>query len=243
MANPIAINVEQGTVLLINKPLTWTSFDVVNKLRYILLRNLHKFKQINEGEKRKLKVGHAGTLDPLATGLLIVCIGKETKNIDQYMATEKEYTGSIYLGATRPSYDNETAVDQTYPTEHITPEFIHQTTQQFIGDIMQLPPVFSAIKKDGVRLYESARAGVDVELTPRAITIKEFEITRIEMPLVEFRVVCSKGTYIRSLAYDFGKALNSGAYLNTLCRTRSGSYLLSDAYSVEEVVSYIETLA
>jgi len=242
-SKPIRINVEQGCVLLINKPLTWTSFDVVNKLRYILLRNLHKFKTLKEGEKRKLKVGHAGTLDPLATGLLIVCVGKETKNIDQYMATEKEYTGSFCLGATRPSYDNETEVDQTYPTEHITPEIIHQTTQQFIGEIMQLPPMYSAIKKDGVRLYESARAGIDVELTPRAITIKEFEITRIDMPIVEFRVVCSKGTYIRSLAHDFGKALNSGAYLNSLCRTRSGNFLLGDAHTVEDVVSFIESHA
>jgi tRNA pseudouridine55 synthase len=240
MSNPISINVEQGCVLLINKPLTWTSFDVVNKLRYILLRNLHKFKEIKEGEKRKLKVGHAGTLDPLATGLLIVCIGKETKNIDQYMATEKEYTGSFYIGATRPSYDNETEVDQTYPTGHITTELIHQTTQQFIGDIMQLPPVYSAIKKDGVRLYESARAGIEVELTPRPVTIKTFEITKIEMPIVEFRVVCSKGTYIRSLAYDFGKALNSGAYLNSLCRTRSGNFLLSDALSLEDALALIE---
>lgn len=242
-SKPIRINVEQGCVLLINKPLTWTSFDVVNKLRYILLRNLHKFKTLKEGEKRKLKVGHAGTLDPLATGLLIVCVGKETKNIDQFMATEKEYTGSFCLGATRPSYDNETEVDQTYPTEHITPEIIHQTTQQFIGDIMQLPPMYSAIKKDGVRLYESARAGIDVELTPRAITIKEFEITKIDMPIVEFRVVCSKGTYIRSLAHDFGKALNSGAYLNNLCRTRSGNFLLGDAHTVEDVVSFIESHA
>jgi len=240
MSNPISINVEQGSVLLINKPLTWTSFDVVNKLRYILLRNLQKFKEIKEGEKRKLKVGHAGTLDPLATGLLIVCIGKETKNIDQYMATEKEYTGSFYIGATRPSYDNETEVDQTYPTGHITTELIHQTTQQFIGDIMQLPSVYSAIKKDGVRLYESARAGIEVELTPRPITIKTFEITKIEMPIVEFRVVCSKGTYIRSLAYDFGKALNSGAYLNSLCRTRSGNFLLSDALSLEDALALIE---
>lgn len=240
MANPISINVEQGSVLLVNKPLTWTSFDVVNKLRYNLLRSLHKFKEIKEGEKRKLKVGHAGTLDPLATGLLIVCIGKETKNIDQYMATEKEYTGSFYLGATRPSYDNETEVDQTYPTEHITTELIHQTSQQFLGDIMQLPPVYSAIKKDGVRLYESARSGIEVELTPRPVTIKAFEITKIEMPIVTFRVVCSKGTYIRSLANDFGKALNSGAYLNSLCRTRSGDFLLGDALSVEEVLTLIE---
>lgn len=240
MANPVSINVEQGCVLLVNKPLTWTSFDVVNKLRYNLLRSLHKFKEVKEGEKRRLKVGHAGTLDPLATGLLIVCIGKETKNIDQYMATEKEYTGSFYLGATRPSYDNETEVDQTYPTEHITTELIHQTTQQFLGDIMQLPPVYSAIKKDGVRLYESARAGIEVELTPRPVTIKAFEITKIEIPIVTFRVVCSKGTYIRSLANDFGKALNSGSYLNSLCRTRSGDFLLSDALSVDEVLMLIE---
>lgn len=241
MSNSISINVEQGCVLLIDKPHTWTSFDVVNKLRYVLLRGLHKFKEIKEGEKRKLKVGHAGTLDPLATGLLIVCIGKETKNIDQYMATEKEYIGSFYLGATRPSYDNETEVDQTYPTGHITTEHIHQTTQQFLGDMMQLPPVYSAIKKDGVRLYESARAGIEVELTPRPVTIKAFEITKIDMPIVEFRVVCSKGTYIRSLAYDFGKALNSGAYLDSLCRTRSGNYLLSDALNLDDALALIET--
>jgi tRNA pseudouridine55 synthase len=240
MSNPISINVEQGCVLLINKPLNWTSFDVVNKLRYSLLRSLHKFKEIKEGEKRKLKVGHAGTLDPLATGLLIVCIGKETKNIHQYMATEKEYTGSFYLGATRPSYDNETEVDQTYPTEHITAELIHQTTQQFIGDMMQLPPVYSAIKKDGIRLYEIARAGIEVELTPRPVNIKEFEITKIEMPIVAFRVVCSKGTYIRSLAYDFGKALHSGAYLDSLCRTRSGTYLLSDTLNIDDALVLIE---
>ncbi len=240
MANPIIIDVEQGSVLLLNKPLTWTSFDVVNKLRYNLLRNLHKFKTINVGEKRKLKVGHAGTLDPLATGLLIVCIGKETKNIDQYMATEKEYTGSFCVGATRPSYDNETEVNATFETAHITDELIHQTTKQFIGDIAQLPPVYSAIKKDGKRLYESARAGIEVELTPRNVTINTFEITNINLPIIEFRVVCSKGTYIRSLAYDFGKALNSGAYLNSLCRTSSGIYKLEDAYTVEDVVSFIE---
>lgn len=230
------INVEQGSVLLIDKPLEWTSFDVVNKLRYTLVKNLEKFKEIKEGEKRKLKVGHAGTLDPLATGLLIVCIGRETKSIDQYMATEKEYTGSFFIGATRPSYDRETEIDQTFPTEHITPDLIHAATKQFSGDIMQLPPAHSAIKKDGKRLYESARAGIEVELTPRAVTIKEFEITRIEMPLVHFRVVCSKGTYIRSLASDFGKALNSGSYLNSLCRTRSGDFLLSNALSMEQAL-------
>lgn len=231
-----SIHVEQGSVLLIDKPLEWTSFDVVNKLRYTLVRNLDKFKELKEGEKRKLKVGHAGTLDPLATGLLIVCIGKETKNIDQYMATEKEYTGSFFLGATRPSYDRETEINQTFSTEHLTEETIRNATLQFTGDIMQLPPAHSAIKKDGKRLYESARAGIEVELTPRAVTIKEFEITAIEMPLVHFRVVCSKGTYIRSLANDFGKALNCGSYLNSLCRTRSGNFLLTDALSMEQAL-------
>jgi tRNA pseudouridine55 synthase len=234
------IDEEKGAVLLVNKPLEWTSFDVVNKLRYTLLKNLHKFYKDAPATKRKIKVGHAGTLDPLATGLLIVCVGKETKNIDQYMATEKEYTGTFFLGATTPSFDRETEVNATFPVEHITPELILQTTQQFKGDLQQLPPVFSAIKKDGKKLYESARAGVEVELTPRAVTIGEFEITGIEMPLVHFRVVCSKGTYIRSLAYDFGKALNSGAYLHGLCRTRSGNYLLSDALDVNDWVQQIE---
>lgn len=233
------LNVEQGEVLLINKPLEWTSFDVVNKLRYTLLKNLYKYKEIPAGQKVKLKVGHAGTLDPLATGLLIVCIGKETKNIDQYMATEKEYTGSICLGATRPSYDNETEVDATFPIEHITPELIVQAAKQFEGDLMQLPPLFSAIKKDGKRLYQSARAGEEVELTPRPVHISSFEITKIELPLVEFKVVCSKGTYIRSLAYDFGKALNSGAYLNSLCRTRSGEFKLENAHQLDELLAAI----
>ena len=233
------LNVEQGEVLLIDKPLEWTSFDVVNKLRYTLLKNLYKYKEIPAGQKAKLKVGHAGTLDPLATGLLILCIGKETKNIDQYMATEKEYTGSIFLGATRPSYDKETEVDATYAINHITPELIHQTAKQLEGDLMQLPPVFSAIKKDGKRLYQSARAGETVELTPRPIHITSFEITKIELPLVEFKVVCSKGTYIRSLAFDFGKALNSGAYLNSLCRTRSGDFKLENAYQLDELLKQI----
>ncbi len=233
------LNVEQGEVLLINKPLEWTSFDVVNKLRYTLLKNLYKYKEIPAGQKAKLKVGHAGTLDPLATGLLIVCIGKETKNIDQYMATEKEYTGTIFLGATRPSYDNETEVNATFPIAHITPEIIYETAKQFEGELMQLPPLFSAIKKDGKRLYQSARAGEEVELTPRKIHITSFEITNVELPLVSFKVVCSKGTYIRSLAFDFGKALNSGAYLNSLCRTRSGEFKLENAYQLDELLKQI----
>lgn len=230
------INVEQGSVLLVDKPLEWTSFDVVNKLRYALVKHLHLYKEVKEGEKRKLKVGHAGTLDPLATGLLIICIGKETKNIDQYMATEKEYTGTIFLGATRPSYDKETEADAVFSTTHITPEKIFLAAATFEGEQQQLPPAHSAIKKDGKRLYESARAGIEVELTPRNITISRFEITHIEMPLVHFRVVCSKGTYIRSLAHDFGRALQSGAYLDSLCRTRSGSFLLSDALSLDQAL-------
>jgi tRNA pseudouridine55 synthase len=230
------INTETGSVLLIDKPLDWTSFDVVNKLRYTLQKNLSHFKALKPGEKPRIKVGHAGTLDPLATGLLIVCTGKETKNIDQYMATEKEYTGSFFIGATTPSYDRETEVNAVFPAAHINEALIHQTTAQFTGDLMQLPPAHSAIKKDGKRLYESARAGIAVELTPRAVSIKAFEITKVEMPLVHFRVVCSKGTYIRSLANDFGKALGSGAYLNTLCRTRSGEFLLSNALSLEQAL-------
>ena len=230
---------DKGTVLLINKPLEWTSFDVVNKLRYAFLKNLHKFYEDAPPTKRKIKVGHAGTLDPLATGLLIVCVGKETKNIDQYMATEKEYTGTIYLGATTPSYDRETEVNQSFETNHITEEMINNLALEMIGEQQQLPPIFSAIKKDGKKLYESARAGEEVEITPRTITIFEFEITKIEMPLIDFRVVCSKGTYIRSLAFDFGKRLNSGAYLQSLCRTRSGVYKLEDSLTIDECLEQI----
>lgn len=234
------INLETGSVLLLNKPLNWTSFDVVNKLRYHLKQQLHHYKTLAPGEKRNIKVGHAGTLDPLATGLLIICIGKQTKNIDQYMATEKEYTGSFCIGAIRPSYDMETDIDQTFTTEHITAQLIHDTAQIFIGEQMQLPPVHSAIKQDGKRLYESARAGVEVELTPRPVNILEFEITQIALPEVYFRVVCSKGTYIRSLAFDFGKALNSGAYLSSLCRTRSGEFKLTDSLTVDEALQLIK---
>lgn len=234
------INLETGSVFLLNKPLNWTSFDVVNKLRYHLKQHLHQYKTLAVGEKRNVKVGHAGTLDPLATGLLIVCIGKQTKNIDQYMATEKEYTGSFCIGATRPSYDMETDIDQTFPTEHITEQLILNTAQSFIGEQLQLPPAHSAIKQDGKRLYESARAGVEVELTPRPVNIIEFEITQITLPEIYFRVVCSKGTYIRSLAFDFGKALNSGAYLSSLCRTRSGEFKLTDALTVDEALQIIK---
>jgi tRNA pseudouridine55 synthase len=237
----MTIDPEQGLVLLINKPLTWTSFDVVNKLRYAVLRKLHSQLGDQPGKKRKIKVGHAGTLDPLATGLLIICIGKETKKIDQYMASDKEYTGTIYLGETTPSYDRETEVNGIFSVEHITSEMIHQTALKMTGEQMQLPPVYSAIKKDGKKLYQSARAGVEVELTARPIQIDTFEITGIEMPRIHFRVVCSKGTYIRSLAFDFGKNLNSGACLEALCRTRSGLFKLDDAYTVEEALLKIES--
>jgi tRNA pseudouridine55 synthase len=187
-----------------------------------------------DGKKVQPKIGHAGTLDPLATGLLIVCTGKQTKNIEQYQAQEKEYTGTFYLGATTPCFDLEKPIDAHYPTEHITNELIYATTKQFIGKIQQTPPLFSAIKIDGKRAYDIARAGQTAEIKSKEITITEFEITRIALPEVDFRVVCSKGTYIRSLANDFGLALNSGAHLTALCRTRIGEYLLKNAMSIEE---------
>ena len=213
-----------GQVLLIDKPLEWTSFQVVNKVRWLIKK---------QRGLKKIKVGHAGTLDPLATGLLILCTGKFTKKIEQYQAQEKEYTGTIYLGATTPSYDLETEIDQHFDISGITIEQIHQATQNFIGQIEQVPPLFSAIKKDGKRLYELARKGETTEIKSRTITISEFEITRIELPKIEFRVVCSKGTYIRSLAHDFGKALNNGAHLSALRRTRIGDHRVTDAISIE----------
>lgn len=232
-------NAETGAVLLIDKPLSWTSFDVVNKIRYAFLKNLHRFVAVEEGQKRRIKVGHAGTLDPLATGLLIVCVGKETKQIDQYMATDKEYTGSIFLGATTPSFDRETETDRQFYMSAITPDQIYKTAALFLGEQQQIPPIYSAIKQEGKKMYEMARAGKEVEMHARSIQIFEFEITKIEMPLVHFRVVCSKGTYIRSLAHDFGKALQGGAYLHSLCRTRSGTFQLKDAMSVDACVEWI----
>ncbi len=206
----------EGQIILIDKPLTWSSFQAVNKLKYILKRNFEL--------PKKFKIGHAGTLDPLATGLLIICTGKFTKRITEIQAQTKEYTGSITVGATTPSYDMETIVDATFPTEHITKELILEATKQFLGEIDQKPPVFSAIKKDGIRLYEHARAGTAIEIAFRKTTIYEFEITRIALPEIDFRVQCSKGTYIRSLAFDFGNALKSGAYLSALRRTKIGDY-------------------
>jgi tRNA pseudouridine55 synthase len=213
-----------GQVLLIDKPLNWTSFQVVNKLRW-QIRNAFKIK--------KIKVGHAGTLDPLATGLLVICTGKMTKQIDTFQAQIKEYTGIITLGSTTPSYDLETEIDNTFPTQHITVQLINETTKQFVGDIQQYPPIFSAIKKDGKRLYEFARAGETVEIKPRTIHISKFEITH-------FRVVCSKGTYIRSLAHDFGKALHSGGHLSTLRRTKIGTFEVVNAMTPEMFINNLK---
>lgn len=220
-----------GEVLLIHKPYTWTSFQVVNKMKYIIK---HHPSLVMDGKRVESKIGHAGTLDPLATGLLIVCTGKQTKNIEQYQAQEKEYTGTFYLGATTPCFDLEKEPDAFYPTNHITNELVYAATKQFIGKIQQTPPLFSAIKIGGKRAYDIARAGETAEIKPKEITISEFEITRIALPEVDFKVVCSKGTYIRSLANDFGLALNSGAHLVALCRTRIGSYKLEDAITLEE---------
>jgi len=220
-----------GEVLLINKPLTWTSFQLVNKMKW-LIKNHPSL--LLEGKKIQPKIGHAGTLDPLATGLLIVCTGKQTKNIESYQAQEKEYTGTFYIGATTPCYDMEKTIDRHYPTEHITDELIQETTNQFTGAILQTPPLFSAIKINGKRAYDIARAGETAEIKSKEITISVFEITRIAIPEVDFRVICSKGTYIRSLARDFGEALLSGAHLTALCRTRIGEYKLSDAMDIEE---------
>lgn len=216
---------KEGKVLLIDKPLTWTSFQVVNKIRWLIKQQF--------GIK-KIKVGHAGTLDPLATGLLILCTGKFTKKIETYQAQIKEYTGTITLGGTTPSYDLESDIDQTFDYSNITSEEIQGATQQFIGEIQQQPPIFSALKKDGKRLYEYARAGEKVEIPKRTITISEFEITNIKLPNIEFRVVCSKGTYIRSLAHDFGKALKNGAHLSELRRTKIGEFSVADAVGIDE---------
>ena len=223
---------KEGQVLLIDKPLKWTSFQVVNKIRWLIRKEYHI---------KKIKVGHAGTLDPLATGLLILCTGKFTKQIETYQSQEKEYTGTFTLGATTPSFDLETAIDKTFDISGLTQEQIKAATNQFIGDIQQQPPVFSAIKKDGKRLYEFARSGKDVEVPIRTIQISEFEITNIQLPDVDFRVVCSKGTYIRSLAHDFGKALGNGAHLTSLRRTRIGNFLVSDAVSIEDFERKIQT--
>lgn len=216
---------EQGQVLLINKPLEWTSFDVVRKVRNMI---------------RIKKVGHAGTLDPLATGLLIVCTGKFTKKINDYMAREKEYTGSITLGSTTPTFDLESDPENFKPFDHLTNTQLEEATKPFTGEILQMPPMHSAIKKDGKRLYELARKGIEVKVDPRPVTIKTFEITAVEMPVVHFRVVCSTGTYIRSLANDYGAALAVGGHLSKLVRTRIGDYTLDQSMTMEQIATYID---
>jgi tRNA pseudouridine55 synthase len=213
-----------GQIILIDKPLHWTSFQAVNKMKYALINKV--------GLPKKFKIGHAGTLDPLASGLLLVCTGKFTKRITELQGQAKEYTGTFYIGATTPSYDLETEIDETFETSHVDETLISETAKQFLGEIDQKPPIFSAIKKDGIRLYEHARAGETVEIATRKTTIHEFEITRIALPEVDFRIVCSKGTYIRSLAYDFGKAINSGSHLTKLRRTKIGDYAVTDAMDV-----------
>ncbi len=222
---------KNGQVLLIDKPLEWTSFQAVNKIRWHIKQRF---------QLKKIKVGHAGTLDPLATGLLIICTGKQTKNIHQYQGQHKEYIGTFTLGATTPSYDLETAIDKTFSIHHITEDLLHEITKQFTGAIQQKPPIFSAIKKDGKRLYEIARKGETTEIPSREVIISTFEITHIDLPKVNFRVVCSKGTYIRSLAYDFGLALNSGAHLSALRRTKIGEFSVEDADSVAHFIKRLE---
>lgn len=220
-----------GSTILVDKPFEWTSFDVVNKLRWHLRKKI--------GVK-KLKVGHAGTLDPLATGLLVLCIGKHTKKINDFIQDEKEYTGTILLGKTTPSFDLETEYDREYPIEHITDEILQEVADSFIGEQDQVPPIFSAKQVDGKRAYEHARKGREIELKPNRINIKAFEIDSTNFPEVKFRVVCSKGTYIRSLANDFGYRLDSGGTLIELRRTRSGGFNIEDAKSVEEWIDFIE---
>jgi len=213
-----------GQIILIDKPLHWTSFQAVNKMKYALINKV--------GLPKKFKIGHAGTLDPLASGLLLVCTGKFTKKISELQGQPKEYTGTFFIGATTPSYDLETEIDEKFDISHIDEDLIHKAVKEFLGEIDQKPPIFSAIKKDGIRLYEHARSGESVEISSRKTTIYEFEITRISLPEVDFRVVCSKGTYIRSLAYGFGKAINSGSHLIALRRTKIGNYNVDKAIDI-----------
>lgn len=223
------VDLENGSVLLIDKPYTWTSFQVVKKIKFKLCRHYGK----------KIKIGHAGTLDPLATGLLIICVGKFTKRIEEFQASEKEYTGTISLGATTPSYDLEHPIEKTYPINHITKEAVLQVAKDFIGIQKQVPPIFSAKWVDGKRAYKLAREEKIVELAPKEIEIMSFEITHIDLPNVDFKIVCSKGTYIRSIARDFGEKLNSGAYLSALKRTRIGDFHLKDAFKIEDLDNII----
>ena len=227
----MAFDFYNGEVLLINKPYTWSSFQAVNKIKHAIKNHSSL---ILEGKKVKPKVGHAGTLDPLATGLLIVCSGKKTKTINELMGLEKEYTGTFYIGATTPCFDLEKPIDNTFPINHITDELLFLTAKSFLGFQQQVPPIYSAVKINGKRAYEFAREGLEAEINSREIEIKEFELTQINLPFVDFRIVCSKGTYIRSLSRDFGLALKSGAHLTKLTRTRIGDFSLTDAITPQE---------
>ena len=227
-----------GELLLINKPYTWSSFQAVNKLKHALKKHPSL---LLDDKFVHLKIGHAGTLDPLATGLLIICTGKKTKEISSFQDLPKEYTGTFFIGATTPCYDKEKEVDATYPTEHITKELVYETAKSFIGKQEQVPPMFSAVKVDGKRLYKLARIGEEIALKARPIEILDFEITRCELPFVDFRIACTKGTYIRSIARDFGLALNSGAYLDTLCRTKIGDFTIENSLTPEEFIKTINS--
>mgnify|MGYP006112139911 FL=1 len=226
-------SVTEGQLLLIDKPLNWTSFQVVNKIRWELK---------NKFGIKKLKVGHAGTLDPLARGLLLVCTGKMTKKISEIQALVKEYTGTFTLGATTPSYDLETPIDGTFPIDHLDDNALKEVINQFTGVVDQYPPVFSAIKKDGRRLYEYARKGEEIKINSRQVEISVFELTEIKLPTIDFYVKCSKGTYIRSLANDYGKALGSGAHLSSLRRTAIGLHRIEDAYTIEQITVELEVI-
>jgi tRNA pseudouridine55 synthase len=219
-----------GEVILIDKPLNWTSFQVVNKIRWLIRKNF---------DIKKIKVGHAGTLDPLATGLLIICCGKMTKEIDRFQAQEKTYSGTFRIGATTPSYDLETEIDQVYPTDHISLDFLEKSRLNFLGHIEQQPPIFSALKKEGKRLYEYARKGEEIEVPMRRVNIHQFDINTSSFPDIQFEINCSKGTYIRSLAHDFGKDLESGAHLTSLRREKIGEYHVNKAFSIETFESLV----
>lgn len=223
----MSINIKEGELILIDKELNWTSFDVVNKIRYAIKK---KF------DIKKIKVGHAGTLDPLATGLLIICYGKMTKSINNFSAMNKTYSGKITIGSTTPSYDLETKPNVHYPIDHINEKLILKTAKKFMGKIFQTPPMFSAIKKNGVRLYNLARQGKEIKIDKREVSIESFEITSINLPEISFNVSCSKGTYIRSLAHDFGKELNSGAHLSELRRIKIGDYSVKDSFKVMDFI-------
>ena len=227
----MAFDFYNGEVLLINKPYTWSSFQAVNKIKHAIKNHSSL---ILEGKKVKPKVGHAGTLDPLATGLLIVCSGKKTKTINELMGLEKEYTGTFFIGATTPCYDLEKPIDNTFPINHITDEVLLLTAKSFLGFQQQVPPIYSAVKINGKRAYEFAREGLEAEINSREIEIKEFELTQINLPFVDFRIICSKGTYIRSLSRDFGLALKSGAHLTKLIRTRIGDFSLNHEITPQE---------